>query len=243
VLLCLATWRWLPETLPRDARLAPAPRQLLRDYVWIALNPRFQRLAAAGAFNFAALFLYIASAPAFVLDLLRLDERSFGWFFIPMIGGMMLGAFVSGRSAGRIGGARLVSIGFACSGVAVLGNVAYSALVAQPGVPWAVLPMVLNAFGIALVFPIVTLAILDMYPRQRGSASSLQAFTGLVLNALLAGVLSPLVSHDPMLLALLAAGFVSAGWGFWIWEARRSGRRPPPSPPQAAEQLEPIGQL
>ena len=64
VLLWLATWRWLPETLPPQARLAPSPRRLLRDYAWIALNPRFQRLAAAGAFNFGALFLYIASAPA-----------------------------------------------------------------------------------------------------------------------------------------------------------------------------------
>ena len=34
-----------------------------------SLNPRFQRLAAAGTFNFGALFLYIASAPAFVLDI------------------------------------------------------------------------------------------------------------------------------------------------------------------------------
>ena len=241
VLLWLATWRWLPETLPPAARLAPAPGPLLRDYAWIALNPRFQRLAAAGAFNFGALFLYIASAPAFVLDLLRLDERSFGWFFIPMIGGMMLGAFTSGRSAGRISGARLVDIGFACSAVAMVGNIAYSALVVQPSIPWAVLPMVLNAFGIALVFPIITLAILDMYPRQRGSASSLQAFTGLVLNALLAGILSPLVSHDPMLLALPAAGFVLVGWGFWRWEARRGGR--PPGRPASPAALEPTGQL
>jgi DHA1 family bicyclomycin/chloramphenicol resistance-like MFS transporter len=240
-LLMLATWRWLPETLPQDARLAVAPRKLARDYAWIALNPRFQRLAAAGAFNFAALFLYIASAPAFVLDLLRLDERQFGWFFIPMISGMMLGAFVSGRAAGRISGTRLVNIGFACSGVAVAGNIAYSALAAQPAVPWAVLPMTLNAFGIALVFPILTLAILDMYPRQRGSASSLQAFTGLVLNALLAGVLSPLVSHDPLHLALTAAGFVLVGWVFWRWEQRR-GRTPPACSPAPAE-LEPTGQL
>ncbi|TYT27474.1 multidrug effflux MFS transporter [Luteimonas viscosa] len=241
VLLMLATWRWLPETLAPDARLSPAPRKLLRDYAYIALNPRFQRLAAAGAFNFAALFLYIASAPAFVLDLLRLDERQFGWFFIPMISGMMLGAFVSGRAAGRISGTRLVNIGFACSAAAMAGNVAYSALVAQPAVPWAVLPMVLNAFGIALVFPILTLAILDMYPRQRGSASSLQAFTGLVLNALLAGVLSPLVSHDPLHLALLAAAFVLAGWVFWRWESRRG--RTPPACPQAPAEMEPTGQL
>src|SRR5690606_13710471 len=92
-LLFAATWAWLPETHPVENRIAPVPRRLLGDYLAIFTNRRFQRLAAAGAFNFAALFLYIASAPAFVMDLLRLDERSFAWFFAPMIGGMMLGAF------------------------------------------------------------------------------------------------------------------------------------------------------
>src|SRR3546814_9255807 len=70
------------------------PRRLLRDYFAIFFNPRFQRLAAASTFNFAALFLYIASAPAFVLDLLRINGRAlgeadFGWFFVPTIGGMV----------------------------------------------------------------------------------------------------------------------------------------------------------
>src|SRR5690606_25228311 len=84
-LLAVASWAWLPETHPPEQRGPLAPRRMLRDYVLILANGRFQRLAAAGALNFAALFLYIASAPAFVLDLLRLDERSFAWFFGPMI--------------------------------------------------------------------------------------------------------------------------------------------------------------
>ena len=232
VLLLLATWRWLPETLPRGARLPAAPKRLLRDYAYIFLNPRFQRLAAAAAFNFAALFLYIASAPAFVLDLLKLDERQFGWFFIPMISGMMVGAWVSGRAAGRISGTRLANLGFACSGVAVLANVAYTQAFATPSLPWAVLPMTLNAFGIALVFPIVTLAILDMYPHQRGSASSLQAFVGLLLNVVIAGMLSPMLSHGGLSLALGAAFFTIAGWLFWRWEnlATRRTLRVPKSP-------------
>lgn len=233
VLLLIATWRWLPETHPREARISLVPKRMLRDYVSISLNPRFQRLAAAGAFNFSALFLFIASAPAFVLDLLRLNERQFGWFFIPMISGMMLGAFVSGRAAGRISGTRLANIGFACCGIAVTANVLYNAFAAQPEIPWAILPMVLNAFGIALVFPIVTLAILDMYPRQRGSASSLQAFTGLVLNAAVAGLLSPLVSHSGLHLALTAAIFTVLGWLFWRWETGR-GRKNPACPPSPA---------
>ncbi|MFC7300507.1 multidrug effflux MFS transporter [Cognatiluteimonas weifangensis] len=216
--LLLATWLGLPETHPPAARLAPKPRRLLRDYVAIFLNPRFQRLAAAGTFNFGALFLYIASAPAFVLGLLRLDERSFAWFFVPMIGGMMLGAYVSGRIAGRVSGMAQTRFGFLCCGVAAAANLVYNLAVAAPAVPWAVLPMMLNAFGIALVFPILTLAILDMYPRQRGSASSLQAFTGLVSNAVIAGVLSPLLSHHGLYLALGAAGFTLLGWAFWRWE-------------------------
>ena len=222
VVLLVATWRMLPETHLPEARLPLVPRRLLRDYVAIVMNPRFQRLAAASAFNFAALWMYIASAPAFVLDILKLSEREFGWFFVPMISGMVLGAFVSGRTAGKVSGERLVAIGFACSAVAMALNLGYNLWTDAPRLPWAVLPMMLNAFGIALVFPIVTLAILDMYPRQRGSASSLQAFTSLVLNALIAGVLSPWISDRALWLVAAALVFLVIAWGFWRWEARMS---------------------
>ncbi len=219
--LLVATWRMLPETHAPAQRTPLQVRPLLRNYFGIFTNSRFQRLAAASAFNFSALFLYIASAPAFVLDLMRLREDQFAWFFVPTIGGMVLGAFVSGRAAGRIRGERLIAIGFAVSAVASLFNLGYNAWTEAPQLPWAVIPMCLNAFGIALVFPIITLSLLDMYPRQRGAASSLQAFTSLVLNAVLAGALSPMLSHDPMLLAIAAATFVALGWLFWRWEARR----------------------
>ena len=224
--LWIATWWALPETHPPAARLVPDARRLLRDYTAIFLNPRFQRLAAAGTFNFGALFLYIASAPAFVLDALKLDERSFAWFFVPMIGGMMLGAFVSGRMAGRVHGVVQTRIGFGCCGAAMLANLAYNGLVTTPAIPWAVLPMMLNSFGIALVFPILTLAILDMYPRMRGSASSLQAFTSLVCNAVIAGVLSPLLSGNLLHLAAGAAVFTLLGWAFWRWELHAGTRMP-----------------
>jgi DHA1 family bicyclomycin/chloramphenicol resistance-like MFS transporter len=236
VVLLVATWRVLPETHPPGARLSLGPRRLLRDYVAIVINPRFQRLAAASAFNFAALWVYIASAPAFVLDILKLNERQFGWFFVPMISGMILGAFVSGRSAGKVSGARLVSIGFACSAIAMALNLAYNLWTDTPVVPWAVLPMMLNAFGIALVFPIVTLAILDMYPRQRGSASSLQAFTSLVLNAVIAGVLSPWISDHTLWLVGTAIAFLVVAYVFWRWEAHVSRRTPPPSATPAVPQ-------
>jgi len=225
LLLLVTTWFALPETHPPASRLPLRLAPLLRGYWDICTNARFQRLAAAGALNFGALFLYIASAPAFVIDLLGLNERQFGWFFIPVIAGMTLGALVSGRSAGRLDGMRLANIGFACCGVATLIGIGYNLWAPTPKIPWAVLPMSLNSFGIALVFPIVTLAILDMYPHQRGSASSLQAFIGLALNVVIAGMLSPWLSHHGLSLAIGAGGCTVLAWLFWRWETSVSGRR------------------
>lgn len=225
----------LPETHPPQQRLPLKAGPLLRGYLDIAGNPRFLRLSAAGALNFGALFLFIASAPVFVLDILGLNERQFGWFFVPMISGMMLGAFLSGRLAGRVPGATQVGIGFACCALAMAGNVLYTLLVDVPTVPWAVLPMSLGAFGIALVFPVLTLMVLDMYPRQRGSASSLQAFFSLLLNAFIAGVLSPWLVGDRLWLASGGAAFMLGAWLFWRWEcARRPKSAIPDSSPNAA---------
>ncbi len=229
--LLLATWIWLPETHPPSARAPLVARHLLRDYVSIFLNPRFQRLAAAGSFNFAALFLYIASAPVLVMEHLRLGERDFAWLFIPTIGGMVVGSYLSGRAAGRIGGERLTAIGFSVGGVGAALHIAYAALVDPIAIPWAVMPLFLTGVGVALVFPILTLSILDMYPRQRGSSSSLQAFTSLIVAALVSGVVSPWLSHDPLHLALGSAALTLLGWIFWRWE-RSVCRRLPPCPPE-----------
>ena len=242
LLLLVAVAVWLPETHPAEVRLKVSPRHLLRDYIGIVRNRRFLRLALAGSLSFGGLFLYIASAPAFVMDLLHLNEQQFAWLFLPTIGGMVLGAFLSGRAAGRVEGARLVKIGYACMALAMVANVGYNAWAgADIRVPWAVLPMMVAALGVALVFPILTLAILDMYPRQRGAASSLQAFSNLMVNALIAGLLSPLLSHHGLHLALGMAGFVLLGWLMWQWEAHASRRQPVcPREPVA---LQPTDQL
>jgi MFS transporter, DHA1 family, multidrug resistance protein len=204
LLLLIATAVTLPESHPVEKRLPLNVKALSSVYKDILSNGRFRLLALAGPANFGALFLYITSAPAFVLDLLKLDEQKFGYFFVPTIGGMVLGAYFSGRAAGKMPGVRLA-------------NISYNFFVPDISLPWAVLPMVLSAFGIALVFPILTLVILDMYPNQRGSASSMQAFVGLLLNSVTAGLLSPMLSHSGLLLALGSAAFTVLAYILWRW--------------------------
>jgi DHA1 family bicyclomycin/chloramphenicol resistance-like MFS transporter len=72
-----------------------------------------------------------------------------------------------------------------------------------------------------------------MYPRQRGAASSLQAFTSLILQATVAGVVSPMLSAHPMHLALGSAAATALGFGFWWWEVSRT-RMPPDGEPVAS---------
>ncbi|MFL9584632.1 multidrug effflux MFS transporter [Stenotrophomonas sp. AB1(2024)] len=225
LVLLVATGKWLPETHPVEARTPLSTRALLRSYLQMGTNPRLLRLAAAGAFNFSGIFLYVASAPVFVMQHLHLDEGGFAWLFIPTIGGMTMGSFLSGRMAGRITAARQVGIGFSLCAVSALVNLAYVLAVGQIALPWAVLPIFIGGVGMALIFPILALAVLDMYPHQRGLASSMQMFIQLMINTVVAGVISPMLSSTPLHLALGYAGFFAIGAAFWFWERRCERRR------------------
>lgn len=238
IVLFLVTAVALPESHPPEKRLPLHPTVLMQGYEHILKNGRFRLLALAGTANFGALFIYISSAPAFVLNLLKLNAQQFVLFFAPTIGGMVLGAFLSGRAAGRMKGPRLANFGFAIGGVATVFNLGYNWFFPEPTLPWAIVPTVLIALGVAMVFPILTLAILDMYPNARGSASSMQAFVGLLSNALIAGVLSPALSGSGLRLALGAAGFSTTGYLLWRWYLAIA-QRVPPDPVDAVAALGP----
>jgi DHA1 family bicyclomycin/chloramphenicol resistance-like MFS transporter len=221
--LWLACLAWLPETHPRERRVPLSLDELATTYRRIGGDRAFLPLALAGTLNFNALFLYIASAPVFVLDLLRLDTQHFAWLFIPAISGLMTGSFLSGRLAGRLSAAETVRLGYSIMlGASVL-NLAMAWLLPQPRVPWSVLPIGLHAIGIGINFPTLTLLLLDRFPQHRGAVSSVQAFVSLVLSALVAGAISPLLSNSAISLAAGAA--VSTLIGFASWRFYRALER------------------
>ena len=211
-LVCLA---WLPETHPRERRVPLSVDELHTTYRRIGLDRAFLPLALAGTLNFNALFVYIASAPAFVLNLLKLDAQHFAWLFIPAISGMMIGAFMSGRLAGRLSASATVRLGYIIMLGASALNLAIALLLPEPKVPWSVLPIGLHAIGIGINFPTLTLLLLDRFPLHRGAVSSVQAFVSLVISATIAGAISPLVSGSAMSLALTAAIATTLGFACW----------------------------
>ncbi|GAB3245735.1 multidrug effflux MFS transporter [Chitinimonas naiadis] len=222
VLLLAACWRWLPETHPKSARSPLAPVPLFGRYLDMLRNPAYVWLCLSGSFNFSALFIFIASAPVFVLTHLKLTATQFGYFFVPTILGMMTGAYLSGRRAGRHTPASNVRLAYTIMLLAGVGNVLYC--LAAPGIswPWAVIPVMLTGIGISLAFPTLTLLVLDLYPHERGTASSMQAFIQLMFSSVVAGVVSPWLAPTPWMLALGALSCSVLGLLSW-WMVGRTG--------------------
>jgi DHA1 family bicyclomycin/chloramphenicol resistance-like MFS transporter len=96
---------------------------------------------------------------------------------------------------------------------------------------WALFPIAVFAFGWALMVPVVTLLVLDLYPERRGMASSLQACIGSAANGVVAGVIAPLVMHSTQ--ALASPGRSSAATRCRRWSAlpAPTGFPTPPGPP------------
>ncbi len=216
VLLFTTMARMLPESLHPSQRQPFHPRSLLKGYAAMAGSPVFLALAFASGVPFNGMFLYVLSAPVFLGEVLHLGPTEFFWFFLLTIGGIMGGAWWSGRLAGRITRARQIRRGFRIMvGVSLL-NVALNAVFA-PQAWWALPLIALFAFGWALMVPVVTLMVLDQAPDRRGMASSLQACLGSVANALVAGLIAPLVMHSPLALAITSLGLLCIGLCAWAW--------------------------
>ena len=178
-------------------------------------------LANAGA-N-AGIYLYVLSAPTFVTRHLGLGPQSFAWLFLPIVGGLLAGAFVAHRLAGRSSAVHTVVLGSALMLVATLLNIAIC-LWLPSGVPWSLLALPLYALGLMLTQPGLQLLALDRFPARRGLASSAFITVHQLVTALSSALLVPLLLDSPLHLALgMAALQYLALLAFWLAQRKRAG--------------------
>jgi MFS transporter, DHA1 family, multidrug resistance protein len=223
-LLCWLNVRLLPESLPAASRQSLHPLDLLRGYVGLLQRRRLLALIAASSLPFNAFFLYILAAPAFLGEGLKLAPSLYFIFFCVTAGGIMGGAAISGRLAGRMAPAQQVRLGMAVMAVAMAAHVAVHNLLAPH--PATHMPLLgLFSLGWSLFTPIVTLAALDEAPERRGMVSSLQSGLGNFASAAVAGLLAPWVMHSLPQLAWAAAALWGAGAvAAWASSVAREGR-------------------
>lgn len=214
VLLWVSNWFLLPETLHVSQRQVLSVKHLMQGYWQLGSNPRFVLLALASGIPFNGMFLYVLSAPTFLGEHLQLAPTQFFWFFVCTISGIMGGAWLSGRLAGRIAPERQVRIGLAIMLAVSVVNVVAN-LLFKAHVSWSMIPIGVYSLGWAMMTPVVTLMVLDLFPERRGMAASMQAFVGSAANGLVAGVLAPMVMHSTIGLAVAALLLMMVGLIAW----------------------------
>ena len=220
IALWVANYKLLPETLHITHRQPFNASNLMQGYWQLGLDPRFLLLALASGVPFNGMFLYVLSAPVFLGEHLGLAPTQFFWFFVLSISGIMAGAWVSGRLAGKIAPKRQIKYGFAIMLLIALINLAANILF-RADASWALIPISIFSFGWAMMVPVVTLLVLDLHPMRRGMASSLQSFIGSTANGLVAGLIAPLVMHSTVAMAAVSLLMMCVGLVAWIYVRRR----------------------
>ncbi len=220
VALWFANYKFLPETLHLSQRQPLKLSNLMQGYGKLGANPRFLLLALASGIPFNGMFLYVLSAPAFLGHHLALAPTQFFWFFVLTVSGIMGGAWVSGRMAGKVAPKQQIRHGFLIMLLIAVINLGAN-LLFKAHVSWALFPIAIFAFGWAMMAPVITLLVLDLHPDRRGMASSLQVFIAATANGVVAGVIAPLVMHSTVLLAGASLAMMCIGLVAWVLMHRR----------------------
>jgi DHA1 family bicyclomycin/chloramphenicol resistance-like MFS transporter len=224
LVLAWTVYRKLPETLGLAQR-TPLEFGALAGNLWaVARHAEFLLLTTASALCFVVLQIYVGSAPAIILDHWHGTETGFAMLTVPIIAGYAMGAVASGRMAGRLPPARQANYGYTLLLAATGAMLVLQVFVGSPPILAQQLLLTSMAFGLQLLFPIITLRILDLFGHSRGAATSAHTFFLLVLAALMMGDLAPWLSQSMERLALTAFIFSVAGWCMWRiarWYQRR----------------------
>ncbi|VXC11868.1 MFS transporter, DHA1 family, bicyclomycin/chloramphenicol resistance protein [Pseudomonas sp. 8AS] len=208
--LLFGSWRHLAETLPQERRQSLRPRALIGGYAELLRDGRFLLICLANAGVNVAIYLYVLSAPVFVVRHLGLGEQSFAWLFLPLVAGLLIGALAAHRLVGRLATNSGVLLGHGVMLIAGLLNIAL-ALWLPVALPWAVLALPLFGVGLMLTQPGLQVLAMDCFPQRRGLASSAFVTLQQFGNALSAALLVPLLLGSTLHLALGMAGLQLLG--------------------------------
>jgi MFS transporter, DHA1 family, multidrug resistance protein len=218
----LAIWRLLPETLDPAARQSLAPAHLLRGYAGFFGSGDFWRLTGSLSFNFQGLFVLIMAAPVLLPQHLGLGPTQFGWLFVPVTTGGLIGGYFASRLAGRKPVDWCIRSGYAIMAAGAALSVAVNLGETPP--LWQVIPpYMVYTTGMGLALSSLQVRLLDLSPLRAGMVSSCQAFVQSLANAATAAFLAPLLWDSPLKLAIGMAVLMTAGVALYAWHVALRG--------------------
>jgi MFS transporter, DHA1 family, multidrug resistance protein len=223
-----SAWWKLPETHPPSARIPLDARNLVSTSLTVLRHREFLMLSLAAAINFCSIGVHIGAAPAIVEKHWGLGETSYAALFTPVISGILVGAWASGRIAGKRTSVFQIRLGIAITFAVSLIRVILHVGLDHVPVPVQQGLLFFAGVGAQVAFPVLTLRMLDLFPAARGTAASAQSFVALLLTAFALGIVSPMVL--PHLLWIAWASLACTSLAALCWHQSRGMS---PLPPRA----------
>ncbi len=191
LVVLVVSWFDLHETnlQPSSAGLVG----LLRGFGALARVPAFWAYALTSSFASSVFFTFLGGAPFVSVELLAMAPAVYGFYFMMVAGGYIIGNWISGRFAVRIGVRRMILAGTVLQAISVLLiGLAFAVIQAHPLSLFA--PMFLVGIANGTCLPSAIAGAVSVRPELAGAASglsgSLQIGTGAVSSALVGWLLS-----------------------------------------------------
>ena len=214
----------LPETRPQSLKAATASDVIARTLSLIK-NTRFLAYWGSSAFCSGMYFAFLGTAPYLMIEVMGQGKTDYGLWFIILSFGYMIGNFLSGRLAPRLGNIRLILIGAViglAGAVAMLGIA--TTMVITPFLLF--LPLTLTSFANGLILPNATAGGITVDAKAAGAASGLMGFGQMGLGAAISYITAKITHLSPVPMAIVmvicASLSLIASLVIWSRETKKS---------------------
>ncbi len=209
-MLLMTAWS-LPETLREPVPFAGVGA-MLRTFGDLMSSRVFSGYAFCVAFVSVVFFSFIAAGPEILVSVYGRPANEYGYYFILMPCGFMVGNFVSRHLVRKLHVDRLMLIGMT---IAIAGICLAFALQLVGWLhPLALFaPVSLTVLGNGITLPNAQAAAINEFPQLAGSASGLTGFLQMALSALAAQLVAAVYNGTayPLLCIMLLAALLSLG--------------------------------
>ncbi|GAV22911.1 multidrug effflux MFS transporter [Carboxydothermus pertinax] len=181
LLMLLAVYWYLPETLPPDRRLKAGLGTTLKTYQKLLKDRSFLGYALPQGLVSAAMFAYIAGSPFVIQNIYGASPQFFSLIFATNGLGIILAGQLAGRLAGKISGERLYKLGL--YGAFGGGMGLLIAILIKTKLFFVLLPLFFVVSMVGVVGTAGSALALENYGELAGSASAFLGLLAFVLGA------------------------------------------------------------
>ncbi|MCV0424625.1 MAG: multidrug effflux MFS transporter [Roseibium sp.] len=168
----LASIYALPET--NHVRTSVGPKRVFQSYGALFREPLYWSYALTAAFSALAYFAYLGGAPFIAAKILVLSAAEMGFYFMFVALGYIVGNYISGKFAERVGLYPMILTGTLIGAIAVglIAGFAYFGIVTAASL---FLPMFVLGLGNGVCLPSAISGAVSVRPELAGAASGLTA--------------------------------------------------------------------